>query len=899
VSWGIFLAFLALYAVTLLPDVLPADSGEFQWVAATADVAHPPGYPLYTVLGWLFSRLPLGPTPAWRVNLLSAVTAAATVALVFSVAWKITRSVLGGLAAALTLGSATTFWATATKASIRPLTAFFTVLCIHALVRHAAESSTDTRPTLPMDVGPTSDVEVRPAELGVGPEDHGQKQPKTGPGGDRYLVLFSLVFALGVTHHPSLVFPGGVFVLYLVLVDPALLRQPSRWLKPLAALLPGLLVWIYLPLRGAPNLATPSGFLNHVLARGFRGDMFALSLPDRLVLLPTLLRFQFHRGLLAGMLLGASLLLWRRRKLALLLVGSFLVHTAVTLTYDAPQTVEYEMPAYVSLALLMGVAVGTVTKLRTWASAGNRGGGVLSVIGGAVGAAFLLAALVNLVGHLPSYRGLSRSHDTRSYVKTVLRDAPEGAVILSNWHWFTPLRYVQQIEGVRPDVTLEYVAPRGEPLAQTWVQRIEAHIAESPVVVARAFEHAYTALPYAFEPLGEAFLVRPEPRTAVPADMTALDTTLGAQIEMLGYRLACDETRPAQPLTVELAWSPLAAPQGEIALFAQLIGPDGELWSTAEDPRHAPDTLSTGEVVVERFVVYPRLHAPPGAYSLVVGAYASGTSSQGRFKTPDGDDVIRLETVGLKPSRTRPMTEHPRFVRFASGPTLIGVDYETASEGGARVYVHWAGPGRPARVELLGEDGAPIGASRVPALKRGQYASIAVDGPGIPSRLTVLEDGRARRWRLLFASPIRLPVPKPGERYVPFGDAMVLTRASGPPADLEPGAEATLSLRFHSQRSLERDYIVSTSLTGLNDDGTWAWRASHDTVPALGAIPTLKWIRGSSVLDPHRMDVPPDAPDVPVVGSLLIYDHFTQRSLPSLDARQAPAVDLGMWRVSE
>ncbi|MBW2474999.1 MAG: DUF2723 domain-containing protein, partial [Deltaproteobacteria bacterium] len=43
-------------------------------------VPHPPGYPTYTLLGWLFTRLPFG-SIAWRVNLLSSVSTAAAAAL--------------------------------------------------------------------------------------------------------------------------------------------------------------------------------------------------------------------------------------------------------------------------------------------------------------------------------------------------------------------------------------------------------------------------------------------------------------------------------------------------------------------------------------------------------------------------------------------------------------------------------------------------------------------------------------------------------------------------------------------------------------------------------------------------------------------------------------------------
>jgi hypothetical protein len=182
-------------------------------------------------------------------------------------------------------------------------------------------------------------------------------------------------------------------------------------------------------------------------------------------------------------------------------------------------------------------------------------------------------------------------------------------------------------------------------------------------------------------------------------------------------------------------------------------------------------------------------------------------------------------------------------------------------------------------------------------MKQGQYATTAVDPPGVPSRLTVPGREGLGRWNLLLGRLLRLPPSQPGERYVLFGDAIALTGSDGPAGRLEGGIEVNLYLRFSGRRPLERDYIVSTALTGLNPDGTWAWRESHDTVPALGAIPTLKWIRASAVLDPHRMTIPDGVPPVPVVGSLQIYDHFTQRSLPHLDERLEPPIELGVWNV--
>ncbi len=707
------------------------------------------------------------------------------------------------------------------------------------------------------------------------------------------------------------------------------MHQPRRWLKPVGAFILGLLVLVYLPLRGTPDLATLPGFLEHVLALGFRGDLFAFNLFDRLVLLPTLLRFQFNPVLLLAALSGALLLLWRDRKLALLLIGSFLVHTAVTLTYRAPQTVEYEMPAYVSLALLVAVPCGEISNLKSQIANLQICKSAIFVICHLSFVIIVAAGVVNLAAHLPSYRALSQSYDARIYAETLLRDAPPDAVILANWHWAMPMRYLRQVEGLRPDVLVKYVAPHGESLAQNWVSMIEEYVPQRPVVVVRYFEREYGDLPYRFEPLvepsplpgggrrGVAFLVRAAPNFTPPSGLTPLDVTLGEQVALLGYRLEVDEIEPSRPLVLTLAWSPAVtvgrrSPDRaqDIALFAQLLGPNGRLWSSAQDRLHPAGRLTAGEVIVERFVVYPLLHAPPGDYALVVGAYLPAEPGAPRLTTADGAGAVRLATVCLRPSTLRPVTRHPAFVRFAGGPTLIGAGYDTGVPGQVRTYLHWAGPGAEATLQLLDESGAVLGRSHVPALERGQYATTAVDFSTLPTLdelfrgahlypapdgVRLLDGDRPRRWNLLFSGPAPLPAPAPYERYVPFGDSLILVDCEGPAGDLEPGGSVTLGLHFLGVCPLERDYVVSTALTGLNPDGTWAWRDAHDTVPALGAIPTLKWIRGSAVFDPHQLAIPHDTSPVPAAGSLVIYDHFTQAPLPPLDERLGPITPLGTW----
>src|SRR3989304_6236411 len=66
---------LAAYVRTLAPDILYGDSAEFQCLAYTLGITHSTGYPTYLFLGRLIGFLPIS-NPAWRIRLLSAVSAA-------------------------------------------------------------------------------------------------------------------------------------------------------------------------------------------------------------------------------------------------------------------------------------------------------------------------------------------------------------------------------------------------------------------------------------------------------------------------------------------------------------------------------------------------------------------------------------------------------------------------------------------------------------------------------------------------------------------------------------------------------------------------------------------------------------------------------------------------------
>ena len=831
---GTVLLFGLLYFFTLAPGLLPADNGEFQLVGATLGVAHPPGFPLYTLLSKLITWLPIAATAAYKINLLSAVTSVATLALVYLTVFDLTKRPFAAGTAVLTLGTATTFWAQATTANIRSLTALFAALAIFALVRHQ------------------------------------QHKAHT----DRYLILFAAALSFGFTHHLSLAFMGLVFGICLLLMDPSFLRTPSRWKRPLLAALAGLLPLLYLPLRAGADvpgasdgLNTLSGFLNHFLALGFQGDFFYYIKPivlwPRLQVMGNVLTFQFSPWLLAGALLGLLWLLRKDWQLGLLLGGSFFLHTLVTATYRAPQTVEYMLPAYLPIAIGVGLAMGYLRDFVAQRPNSWRG---LALLGTAV---LLAAALIQGWQRWPSFRWLHGVEDARDYAQTILDGAPPDSLILANWHWATPLWYLQTVEGQRPDVTIEYVAPGEGSYSLTWVSEIEDGLRNGRTVVTTYLdEAAYSALPPA-EPLGEALLFRQTPRTELPASFTPLSLTFGDGVRVLGYALEQNEVEIGLEARLTLAWQGTAT----TPFFVHLLDEKGTIVAQADvQAIPQPEGIS-----LTQFRLTPR--KGPGEFTLRLGS---------------GTEFIEIGTLTVNYASLPPATQNRMYrpvVKGNYGLTLVGYDWDTTMPGQSRLYYHWK---------------SSFG-----------YISTVDDGLNQPAMSEIVMP-----WGIPQPYWV-VPLPELGDHYVPLGQGIVWTGNSL--SDLQmaisPDNQFAIPMQFINGRPQLRDYVVSTRFVGYAEDNfTWVWCDLVDGIPAMGGIPTLKWISGSQVQSPRTVVFPPrtepasftgfcqsekPAPGAPILyvdssatdgqtaaALLVLYDAFTNRPLPILDER---ITDVTSW----
>jgi len=579
----------------------------------------------------------------------------------------------------------------------------------------------------------------------------------------------------------------------------------------------------------------------------------------------------------AGIALGI-----RKWRLAVLLVGVTAVNVLAALTYRAPQTVEYLIPSYVAMALILGLGVGEIKMARPWRQ---------------IAAAWLIVAAAQVgLGNYGSFQLMHQDTSARDYAERILADAPPDTLILANWHRATPFWYLQQVEGLRPDVQVQYVYPEGSlPNEQVWLRRVSASIGERPVIVTNWF-YAFEGADWGWTPLHGAWLARREPLEEAPEAMVRSGAIFGEEIELLGYALDTPALAPGSAVSLRVYWRPLRALAQDYSSFAQLLGPSGVVGQG--DLAHTAREIAAGQVCVDSYQFPLLLQTAPGPYPLITGFYYAQGGGWQRLTT-GGQDHLALATVEVRAPERPPVTGYPLVARLVGGPRLVGVDWDRTVPGQTRAYLHWWQPrsaGREERMETprnmrvqIKGGGQVLAEAALPGLAPGSGATVTADlgtEAGRPSLAVVGEDGRLRPWVGPWGAPLRemaLPAAPEGAHYVPLGGEMSFVGMDKAPEKVSRGEAALLSPRFLSLRPLAADYAVSVGLAGAEG----GWESKSDGIPALGAIPTLKWLGGWTVRDPHAVSAPAEAAQGEAAITLSVYDAFTLRPLNVLDDRLA------------
>jgi tetratricopeptide (TPR) repeat protein len=145
---GIFIYFCSfiLYLYTLFSGVAPyRDTGEMVSVAHTLGIAHPPGYPFYTLLSRLFlAVLPFG-NEGYRLNVLSALAGAATVWFIYKTFVRLLLPSLLASFLALLLATSYLQWYLSLVSEMYTLNTLFAACLLYLLIHFSTMSDDEAR----------------------------------------------------------------------------------------------------------------------------------------------------------------------------------------------------------------------------------------------------------------------------------------------------------------------------------------------------------------------------------------------------------------------------------------------------------------------------------------------------------------------------------------------------------------------------------------------------------------------------------------------------------------------------------------------------------------------------------------------------------------------------------
>jgi len=402
-------AIFVVYALGACPTIYVGDSGELVTAVHLLGIPHPSGYPLYVMLGKLWTLLvPFG-SIAERMSLFSSFFGALACALLYRLGRNLRLGVPAALLAALLLAFAPSFWGEANVQRVYTLGAFFVVAATWAAERW-----------------------------------HRRRR-------QRDLVLAFFLCGLGATNHTFMVPYAFALAVFAVCVDPGILRRPRTIALAAGAFAIGLLPYAYLPIRSRfdpaldwGNPETPTAFLRAVTRGDFWERSWVEGPADVAVVTGDYLRGIADEtvGLGLALAVAGAFAGWRRGRFALLPLLVMAANLATLCLHGSRSDIflwhRYYIPSFAMTALLAGL-----------------------------GAECLLARAPSLARGLPLGIPLvllatgwhdfdrSRYRIAEDFSRQLLNGIPQGASLAaSDDNVLFVLLYLHFVEGVRPDLRL-------------------------------------------------------------------------------------------------------------------------------------------------------------------------------------------------------------------------------------------------------------------------------------------------------------------------------------------------------------------------------------------------------------------------------------------------------------
>lgn len=324
-----------LYLVTIAPGVQYTDSGELAAACVTFGVAHPTGYPLFTLLGHVWTLLPWS-SPVFGLNVLAALLVATGVALTYLVARSLSARIsptlavraheLSAAGTGLLIGCSATVWAQATSIEVYALN--FVLLAATLL---ATMKSVHQDPN------------------------------------NRWTMLAGLMFGLMLTNHVSSVTLAPGLVLLWLSGDEPISQRIKGWRHLLVPAVAALALYAILPIRSAQEPPINWGMVHrdmHAFLYHVKGKQFGVWLYESKAAFNTnvrlfwnLLTAQLLWVGLVPMLVGVVALLRHSRVMGLALLALIAGNLGISLGYGIPDIDAYFIPSLTILTLLAGIGI--------------------------------------------------------------------------------------------------------------------------------------------------------------------------------------------------------------------------------------------------------------------------------------------------------------------------------------------------------------------------------------------------------------------------------------------------------------------------------------------------------------------------------------------------------------
>jgi hypothetical protein len=413
---GLSIFFFVLYALTAPHTVTLEDSGEFLMTGYYWGVAHPPGYPLYTLLGKVASFFPFG-SVAYRIHLLSAAFGAVAAGFLYLSALKLLKQRFVALAAALAYGLSLTFWSQAIIAEVYALNALFFLALLYLALETADQ--------------PTA----------------------------RKVFGFSFLFGLSLTNHWPLILLN--FPVFTALLWSVRREFTSRLAKVAGLFVLGLVPYLLMIWRshaaGEMVFSGPIQSFGELFDYVIRKDYMSIEASATASLKDSALFFrdfllqaatEFTYAGVALILAGAVYAARSLNKQTLFIFGWGILSSSLILKFFEindyePLNVEaylvYHLIPYAFLALLIGAGIILIQK-------------PLPKLPGAIWPAAL--GILLLAIHFPK-NNMSSDDFAFRYAGTVLKHLPERAKLFVSAETDAgPIGYAHYVENVRPDVAV-------------------------------------------------------------------------------------------------------------------------------------------------------------------------------------------------------------------------------------------------------------------------------------------------------------------------------------------------------------------------------------------------------------------------------------------------------------